>query len=195
MAFKEAFTQFPVLETERLLLNELCEEDAEPYYRQMRSALDLPGRPPWAISYESGSVENARRTFGFSRNAWAKKKQIKWAIRLKNEENKLIGQCEMFDFDAQSTAELGYWLGADYQNRGIMTEAVRAVVFYSFNAMEMHRLYAYTSTKNTPSRALLRKVGFIEEGILRQNTFRDGVWDNTAVMAILKIDSSECHTL
>ena len=188
MAFKEAFTQFPVLETEHLLLNELREEDAEPYNRQMRSALDLPGRPPWAISYESESVDNARRSFGFSRNAWAKKKQIKWAIRLKSEKNKLIGQCELFDFDAQSVAEMGYWLGADYQNRGIMTEAVCAVVFYSFNVMKMHRIYAYTSTMNTPSRALLRKVGFIEEGVLRQNTYRDGVWDDTAVMAILKSD-------
>jgi ribosomal-protein-alanine N-acetyltransferase len=133
-------------------------------------------------------VDNARRAFSFSHNAWAKKKQIKWAIRLKSEEKKLIGQRELFDFDSQAKAELGYWLGSDYQNRGIMTEAVQAVVFYSFNTMEMHRIYAYTSTKNTPSRALLRKAGFIEEGILRQNTNRDGVWDDTAIMAILKSD-------
>ena len=190
MAFQETFKQFPVLETVRLLLTELCAEDAETSYHQMRSAFDLPGRPPWAVSYESESIDNARRSFGFSRSAWAKKKQVKWAIRLKSEELKLIGQCELFDFESQSRAELGYWLGADYQNRGLMTEAVRAVIAYSFSTMEMHRIYAYTSTKNTPSRALLSKVGFKEEGILRQNTLRDGVWDDTAVMAILKSDTA-----
>ena len=189
MAFSDAFKQFPILETERLLLNELCAEDAEASYRQLRSALDLPGRPPWGYGFEAESVENARRVFGFAHNAWAKKQRIKWAIRLKSEEKKLIGQCELFDFDAQSKAELGYWLGADYYNRGIMTEAIRAVIVYGFDTTELHRIYAYTSTKNTPSRALLRKAGFREEGILRQHTSRDGVWDDTALMAILKSDT------
>ena len=188
MAFQEAFTRFPILETERLLLNELCEEDAEAHYRQIRSALDLPGRPPWSYGFEAESADNARRAFGFARNAWAKKQRIKWAVRLKSEGEKLIGQCELFDFDAQSKAELGYWLGADYHNRGIMTEAIRAVSVYGFDIMGLHRIYAYTSTKNTPSRDLLRKVGFREEGILRQHTNRDGVWDDTALMALLKSD-------
>ena len=189
MAFNDPFKHFPVLETPRLLLNALCAEDAEAYHHQIRSALDLPGRPPWAYGNESESVDNARRAFGFSHNAWAKKQRIKWAIRLKNEEQKLIGQCELFDFQAQSRAELGYWLGADYHNRGLMTEAIRAVVRYGFDTMGMHRIYAYTSTKNAPSRNLLRKAGFKEEGILRQNDNRGGVWDDSTLMALLKSDT------
>lgn len=188
MAFNETFKQFPFLETPRLLLTELCEGDAEAYYFQLRSAWEMQGRPPWTYGYELESVENVRRTFGFSRNAWVKKQRIKWAIRLKSEENKLIGQCELFDLQAQSKAELGYWLGADYHSQGIMTEALGAVVCYGFNIMGLHRIYAYTSTQNMPSRALLRKVGFVEEGILRQNDKRDGVWDDSVLTAILKSD-------
>ena len=191
MAFKDAFTQFPALETERLLLTELADEDAEAYQYQQKSALDLPGRPPWAYGYETASADNARRAFGFSRSAWAKRKRLKWGIRLKSEEKKLIGQCELFEFEAQSKAELGYWLGADYHRQGIMTEALRAVIAYGFGTMELHRIYAQTSTKNAASQALLKKIGFVEEGILRQNTHRDEVWDDTMLLAILKSDLKE----
>jgi ribosomal-protein-alanine N-acetyltransferase len=188
MAFRDAFAQFPMLGTPRLLLTELCEEDAESYYLQIRSALDAPGRPPWGYGYESESVDNARRAMGFARSAWAKKARLKWAVRLKGGDNTLIGQSELFDLEGQSKAELGYWLGTDHQNQGFMTEAVRTVVRYGFDTMGLHRIYARTSTQNAPSLALLKKVGFIEEGILRQNDRRDGVWDDSALMAILRSD-------
>ena len=192
MAFSDAFSQFPVLETARLLLTDLCADDAEDYHRQLKSALDLPDRPPWGYGLEAASVDNARRVFGFSRNAWAKKARIKWAIRLKGEAkpdgSRLIGQCELFDFDLQSKAELGYWLGADYHRQGFMTEALCAVVSYGFDTMGLHRISAGTSTRNAPSLALLRKVGFLEEGVLRQNARQDGIWEDASLMAILKSD-------
>jgi ribosomal-protein-alanine N-acetyltransferase len=69
-----------------------------------------------------------------------------------------------------------------------MTEALGAVLSYGFDTMGLHRVYAHTSVRNAPSRALLRKLGFREEGILRQNTRHDGIWEDTALMAILKSD-------
>jgi ribosomal-protein-alanine N-acetyltransferase len=65
-----------------------------------------------------------------------------------------------------------------------MTEALGAVLSYGFDTMGLHRVYV----RNAPSRALLRKLGFREEGILRQNTRHDGIWEDTALMAILKSD-------
>jgi len=186
MAYNDAFKQFPILETQQLILNELIPEDAGAYHYQLKSARDAPGRPPWAFSFEAESVENTRRAFGFARNAWTKKARIRWGIRLRSEGEKLIGQCELFDFDAQSRAEIGYWLGFEYHNRGIMTEAIGAVVSYGFDTMGLHRIYAQTSTQNAPSLAMLSKLDFVKEGILRQHTRRDDTWDDTVLMAILK---------
>ena len=188
MAFNDAFKHFPVLETERLVLNELGPEDAQAYHEQQKSALDLPGRPTWSYGFETGSPDKARLSFQYSRNAWIKKSRIKWAIRLKKE-RVLIGQCELFDFANQSKAEVGYWLGAASHNQGLMTEALRAIVAYSFGTMEMHRLYAHTATENAPSVAMLKKVGFLREGVLRQDGWREGVWGDTVLMAILKSDT------
>ena len=187
MAFKDAFQQFPILETERLILNELGPEDAQTYHQQQKSALDLADRARWGYGFETGSAEKAGVSFEYARKAWVKKARIKWGIRLK-EGGGLIGQCELFEFANQSKAETGYWLGAAYQGQGLMAECLNAVVGYGFGTMGLHRIYARTSVGNTPSIAMLKKVGFVQEGILRQDDGRDGYWDDTALMAILKSD-------
>jgi RimJ/RimL family protein N-acetyltransferase len=94
----------------------------------------------------------------------------------------------LFDIQNQYKAEIGYWLGAAYHGQGIMTEAVRAVVSYAFGTMGMGRLYAYTSVENTQSLAMLQKVGFVMEGVMRQHTMRDGRWDDTVIMGIIRDD-------
>ena len=71
----------------------------------------------------------------------------------------------LFDIQNQYKAEIGCWLGAAYHGQGIMTEAVRAVVFHAFDMMAMGHLYAYTSVDNRQSLAMLKKVGFMEEGV------------------------------
>ena len=188
MAFTDAFQQFPGLETERLVLSELGAEDAEIYHRQQKSALDLAGHPPWGYGFETGSADKARVSFEYARKAWVKKARIKWGVRLKSEGGVLIGQCELFDFANQSKAETGYWLGAAYHGQGLMTECLRAVIGYGFDTMGLHRIYAHTAVENAPSIAMLKKVGFMQEGILRQDSKREGTWGDTALMAILKGD-------
>ena len=187
MAFKDAFQQFPVLETERLILSRLDPEDAEIYHQQQKSALELAGRPPWGYGFETGSADKARASFEYARKAWEKKTRIKWGLRLRRE-GSLIGQCELFDFAEQSKAEIGYWLGAAYQGQGLMTECLHTVVRYGFDTMGLHRIYARTAAENMPSLAMLKKAGFVQEGVLRQDSRRDGSWGDTALMAILKSD-------
>jgi ribosomal-protein-alanine N-acetyltransferase len=201
-AFGSAFKTFPTLDTQRLILSEIVPEEAHEYHCQQRSALDMPNRPPWALGYEAQSVDYARRSLSYSQTAWKKKQSLRFGIRLKpefqgafqaqraagQEGPLLVGTCMLFDFQGQCMAEMGYWLGADYHNHGIMTEAVRAVVTFVFGTMRMNRIYAYTSLKNLPSIAVLRKAGFVQEGVLRQNACRDGRWDDSALMAIIGDD-------
>ncbi|CAN5704863.1 hypothetical protein BH11ARM2_BH11ARM2_07010 [soil metagenome] len=190
MAFADSFKTFPEIRTARLILNEIHIADSEDFHREQRSALDAPDRAPFEFGFETQSVKNVIASIGFAQSAWQKKSKLRFAIRLRSTEPRLIGCCELFNIQSHYKAELGYWLGLSYQNQGLMTEAVKAVVHHAFENMRMGRLYAQTSTQNIASIEMLKKVGFLQEGVLRRSTYRGGVWDETALMGILAKDVS-----
>lgn len=64
-------------------------------------------------------------------------------------------------------AELGYWLGAAFQGRGIMTRAVEAMLKYSFETLKLHRVEIRCAAENRRSRAVPERLGFTQEGVLR----------------------------
>jgi RimJ/RimL family protein N-acetyltransferase len=71
------------------------------------------------------------------------------------------------------SAEIGYWLGEEYWNRGIMTEAVGAVADYGFNMLGMQRIYAEVFEWNVASMRVLEKAGFVREGVLRKSATKN----------------------
>lgn len=71
-------------------------------------------------------------------------------------------------------AELGYWIGRPYWDRGYATEAARAVVAWGFGTLELHRIHATHFPRNPASGAVLRKIGMRHEGALRQHVRK---WD------------------
>ncbi len=87
------------------------------------------------------------------------------------------------------TAELGYWLGEPYQGKGVMTEAVRAIVSYGFEQLDLDRISAAPYTPNFASRRVLEKSGFILEGILRHNAVKNNVRLDQALYARLCSDN------
>jgi ribosomal-protein-alanine N-acetyltransferase len=187
MAFGDAFKNFPILRTPRLLLTELVADDAATYHREQRSALDVPERPPWTFGFETESVEKARKSFEFAHAAWKKKSKLAWGVRLRAKKNALVGSCVFYDFQHQAVAECGYWLGAQYHNQGLMSEAMFGAVGYLFETMGLHRVCAYTAVENLRSIAMLKKIGFRTEGTLRQHAKRNtDRWGDTMLMAVLK---------
>jgi ribosomal-protein-alanine N-acetyltransferase len=187
MSFGDPFKTYPILQTPRLLLDKLVPDDAEAYHRQQQTAASVPNRPPWTFGFEMESVDHTRKSIAFAHNAWKKKARLAWALRLRTKAKPLIGCCIFYDFQNQAMAETGYWLGAKYHKQGYMTEAMRVALVYVFETMGLHRVYAYTSVENMPSIALLKKVGFQREGVLRQHAKRGTErWGDTAVLAILK---------
>ncbi len=63
---------------------------------------------------------------------------------------------------------LGYWLGAAYQGQGLMTRACRALVGYSFAELGLHRVEIRVAPENRRSRAIPERLGFRQEGVLRE---------------------------
>lgn len=75
----------------------------------------------------------------------------------------------------KQTAELGYWLGEDFWNKGIITECIKAVTPYFINKFELKRIFATTFSENVTSSKALEKAGFKLEGILKKHAFKNGI--------------------
>lgn len=75
-------------------------------------------------------------------------------------------------------AELGYWIGPPFQNRGFATEAAGAVLRYGFEGLGLHKITVGCISENTASRHVIEKVGFRFLGEQRDHAFRFGRWWN-----------------
>lgn len=83
---------------------------------------------------------------------------------------------------------MGYWLGKDYQGKGIMTKACQCLIDYAFDNWQMNRIEIRVDVKNTRSRALAKRIGFTQEGILRQIDYIDEKYVDHAVYSILALE-------
>ena len=84
------------------------------------------------------------------------------------------------------TAELGYYIGAEFWGNGIATEAVRLVCKWVFDTTDIVRIYAEPFAENIASCRVLQKNGFIEEGILRKNAYKNGKFRDMKLFALIK---------
>ena len=72
------------------------------------------------------------------------------------------------------SAEVGYWLGAPYRGRGVMTEALRAFTDEAFETFELTRIFALPFAHNLASCRALEKAGFTLEAVLRRSSIKEG---------------------
>ena len=96
-----------------------------------------------------------------------------WAIDVAHEAIGGIG-IELHSDVERVSAEIGYWLGEKYWNRGIATDALKAVTVEAFKQFEITRLYAVPFADHVASVRVLEKAGYAREGHLRQSAIKDG---------------------
>ena len=86
------------------------------------------------------------------------------------------------------TASLGYWIGEPHARQGYMSAALPLVLDFAFGRLHLHRVEAACLPTNVPSRALLEKIGFQQEGLARQYLCIRGKWQDHVLFAILRDD-------
>jgi [ribosomal protein S5]-alanine N-acetyltransferase len=86
------------------------------------------------------------------------------------------------------TSSLGYWVGESHARRGLMTAALPLVLDFSFDRLRLHRVEAACLPTNVPSRALLTRIGFQQEGYARQYLCIAGKWQDHLLFAMLRDD-------
>ncbi len=84
------------------------------------------------------------------------------------------------------TAELGYYIGENFWRKGIATEAVKLACEHIFDNTDIVRIFAEPFAENTGSCRVLEKNGFVLEGILRKNAFKNGVFRDMKLYAKVK---------
>ncbi len=85
-------------------------------------------------------------------------------------------------------ATLGYWLGAPYVGRGLMCDALTALIPFVFDVLRLHRIEAAVMPRNTPSACLLERLGFTREGLARRYLKIAGTWEDHIAFALLAED-------
>jgi [ribosomal protein S5]-alanine N-acetyltransferase len=105
-------------------------------------------------------------------------------------ESKAVGgvSLRLHDDVERVSAEIGYWLGRTFWNRGVMTAAVRTMTEYGLREFALTRIYAVPFAANTASHRVLEKAGYVREGVLRRSAVKDGVVTDQVLFAITDRD-------
>lgn len=89
---------------------------------------------------------------------------------------------------ADLRVELGYWLAAEFQGKGLMTDAVRAATDYAFREWRLNRVEIRCAVENRRSAAIPRRLGFVQEGLLRQAFRVGGEFQDLYLFGMLRED-------
>lgn len=100
----------------------------------------------------------------------------------------IIGRCGLHNWnDKHFRAEIGYVMhNEDYRKKGLMTEAVQAIIQYGFEVMRLNRIEALVGANNTASLAIMKKFGFAREGLLCQHAYNGNDFEDSVAFALLK---------
>jgi RimJ/RimL family protein N-acetyltransferase len=99
-----------------------------------------------------------------------------------------VGSCQLHSIHpVHRSAELQIRIGEkSKRNSGYGTEAVRLLLGFAFSDLNLHRVYLHVLSGNERALSLYRKLGFVEEGVLRQAAFIDGKYTDLCILAILR---------
>ncbi len=170
------FSPFPELSTERLRLRAVAVADAAALFaiRSDHRVMEHIGRP-MAVT-----IDDALHLIDTMTKDHAANEGITWAITMKPNDL-LIGTIGYYRLKKEHyRGEVGYMLAIEHWRKGIMREALDAVVRCGFDRLGFHSIEAITSPENTASNALLASCGFIREGLFKEDFFWNGEFRDSA---------------
>jgi [ribosomal protein S5]-alanine N-acetyltransferase len=175
------FTPFPILNTARLHLRNITEDDATDLFalRSNKEVLAYLDRAPAASVDEVVTLIQAIRDMERQNDA------ITWALSIQGS-HQLIGTIGFWKIQKEHyRAEIGYLLQPAHQGKGLMQEALSVVLAYGFQALHLHSVEANVNPANTASIKLLERNGFVQEGYFRENYYFDGRFIDSAIYSLL----------
>ena len=132
------------------------------------------------------TLERTRTDLERGGQAWLEGSQLPLAITVKAENGwRLVGWVNLLIDVPAGSAEVGYWLDADFEGRGLATRAVTAVLDHAFGPLGLNRVELQTTTNNRRSRSVAQRLGFTQEGVLREAAAFPGARRDVVVHGLL----------
>ncbi len=164
------------IETKRLILRPFTLSDVQDMYENWASDPDVTRYLTWLPHRDISETETIL-------SAWCAlyddPRIYNWAVEYR-ETGEVIGNISLVDrSDRHENCELGYCLARDFWNRGLMPEAVRAVITFLFHDVGFYRISARHRADNPASGRVMEKCGMLYEGtthgsyLTREGTFVD----------------------
>lgn len=178
-------SNFPHLETARLRLREIVEAD-------VGSLFEIHGdhrHMQWFGSDPLPDIQAAKALIEMFAS-WRRLPNpgTRWALELKSMPG-LIGSCGLFSWNRNwRKCAIGYEIAPSSVGNGLMFEALSAVIDWGLAEMHLNRIEAQVHPKNKASVKLLERLGFVQEGLLRQVAFWSGEHHDMLQYSLLRAD-------
>jgi len=178
------FSPFPVLDTARLTLRRALPSDAADLLEMRSDPTVMQYIPRPLATCEEDVRDLINMIDGFIES----NERINWAIEWKAT-GKVLGLIGYVNIKPPHyRAEVGYSLTRAWHRRGIMREALSAVIQYGFADMKLHSIEAIIDAENDASGKLLEDAGFVREAFFREDFFHNGRFRNSIHYGLLQPD-------
>jgi ribosomal-protein-alanine N-acetyltransferase len=178
------FKDFPILENGRLLLREIAIEDAEAIFA-IRGDYEVT---KFNIGAPYEDIARAQKLVASMKEQYLAQEEIRWGITLKPNDE-VIGMVGFNYWNRKDNrASVGFDLNRSYWRRGIMGEALRLILVFGFDEMGLNRIEADASIHNNASINLMKSMGFVQEGLQREQYYEDGAYHDLVLLSLLRRD-------
>ena len=182
-----------VIETARLVLRPWTVDDLEAIWPTVSDPAF-----PTLMSWEAHKTKDETREWlDRASRVVSSNEEVSWAIE---HEGKAIGAIGLHEIAWQvrafrlDRAELGYWLATGHQRKGIMTEAVQAIVRFAFETIGLHKVVVTCMAENVASRRVIEKAAFRWLGRAEDDVWRDGKWHAHLIYELTAPEWPDVHT-
>jgi [ribosomal protein S5]-alanine N-acetyltransferase len=176
------FTPFPNLETERLILRRLSENDVDHIIALRGNPETMQFIPRPLIKSKEAALAHLQMIDANIENNTA----INWGVYLK-ETNDFIGFMGIYQMQPENfRAEIGYMVLPQFSGKGLTTEAVKGILNYGFDVLKLHSIEGVITPGNIASERVLQKNGFVKEAHFIENMFAMGKFWDAVIYSLLK---------
>lgn len=190
--YSDVFTSKPAqIETERLILRAHKEDDFPAMCKLYMNKTNMRYVPEIYCPTKDAVMESLKNSQTQESLPVSKRFQYFFAMEEKAT-HKYCGETgitlESFAADGKCLADLGYFMDEDFQGKGYMSEAVKAVIDFAFRNLPVQKIKTGCLQENIKSERVMIKAGVKKEGLLLGHQFHEGVWKNRLVYGLSRED-------
>ncbi|MEO8236569.1 MAG: GNAT family N-acetyltransferase [Flavobacterium sp.] len=175
------FNPFPVIETERLILRQITNEDVKEIFELRSNPETMKYIPRPLVKTTDDALEH----IAMIEEKIVKNVGINWGITLKGRPE-ILGIIGYYRIQPENyRAEIGYMLLPEHHGKGIISEAVNRLITYGFDDLKLHSIEAVIDPQNFASEKVLQKCGFVKEAHFKESDFYEGKFLDKVIYSLL----------